>query len=465
MSKKESIEERLDKLLNEVDNINSQVSDLQDRVVELETENRQLRKENSTLKKRLAKYETPKNSKNSSKPPSSDYPKIARTNSLRKKTGRKPGGQKGRTGNTLEIVSTPDFITEYHANYCTCCGEDLSVIEGEYAGARQVIDIPPIKPVVTEHRIYSKQCRCGHLNQGSYPSEVKAPVSYGGGVQSLIGYMSARQYIPYERLQEFLNTVMGLNISIGGINHLTGKLVKKAESYYEQIRTKVLSSKVVGADETGVNINGKLNWAWVFQTPALTFLSIHAKRGFAAIEEIMPEGFNNNILLSDCWKSYFKTDAKDHQLCTAHLLRELEYFVQRYPTDNWASQMRTLIKDALLLYKECDLDQERNFKIWIKYHALLEQEIHEECEEVITFQNRLIRYKPYLFNFLSDHDIPPDNNASERAVRNFKVKQKVSGFFKSKEGADSYAILRSVIDTAIKNEQNPLSVLRAIVMC
>ena len=163
MSKKQTIEERLDALLNKVDGLNQQVSDLQDRVTELEAENQDLREENSALKKRLSRYETPKNSKNSSKPPSSDYPRISRSNSLRKRSGKKPGGQTGRSGTTLQMVSCPDIINDHHANYCTCCGEDLSVIEGEYAGKRQVIDIPPIKPIVTEHRIYTRQCRCGQV--------------------------------------------------------------------------------------------------------------------------------------------------------------------------------------------------------------------------------------------------------------------------------------------------------------
>ncbi len=454
MAKKISIEERLDNLLNKVDN-------LENRVVELETENRQLKAENCKLKKRLSIYETQKNSKNSSKPPSSDFPRLAKTNSLRKKSGKKPGGQKGHTGNTLKTVSNPDFITNHHANYCTCCGNDLSMIIGEYVGKRQVIDIPPIQPVITEHRIFRKQCTCGKLNEGNYPSGVNAPISYGAGVQALIGYMSARQYMPYERLKEFLNTVLGINISSGGINQLIGKMTAKAKPYYEQIRKKILSGKIIGADETGANVNGKLHWAWVFQNPDATFLSIHPKRGFAAMEQIMPEGFMNNTLVTDCWKSYFMTDANNHQLCTAHLLRELEYFCQKYPKNNWASQMRTLIKNALRIYKGQDIDMKPSDIIY-RFQVLLKQELDEKVKEVQTFQKRLKKYEQYLFNFLINPDIPPDNNASERAVRNFKVKQKVSGFFKSIEGADCYAILRSVVDSAIKNIQNPLCALRAI---
>jgi len=268
--------------------------------------------------------------------------------------------------------------------------------------------------------------------------------------------------MPYERLKEFLNTIFGLQISTGGINHLINKFTTKALPFYEQIRQIILSSKVVGADETGVNVNGKLNWAWVFQNTQATFLSINPKRGYAAIEEIMPEGFEKNVLVTDCWKSYFMTDASNHQLCTAHLLRELEFFIQKYPNDKWATKMKSLIRDALTLQKDDCIDEDKTARIFIRFNKLLDEDIKEDMNEIVTFQKRMMKYAHYLFNFLTHSDIPPDNNASERAVRNFKVKQKVSGFFKSNDGANFYAILRSIIDTAIKNAQNPFCVLRAI---
>jgi len=441
MAKTQSIEERLDALLIRVDHLEA---------------------ENTMLKKRLANYETPKNSRNSSKPPSSDFPKPPKTQSLREKTGKKAGGQIGHKGTTLKMVTNPTIVKEHHSNYCTCCGNDLSNINGELIGKRQVIDIPPIQPIVTEHQVYRKQCTCGRVNQGDYPAGINKSISYGNGIQALVSYMSARQFMPYERLKEFVNTLFGLSISSGGINHLIRKFTTKAQPFYEQIRKKVLSSTTIGADETGANVNGKLHWAWVFQNPQLTFLSINKKRGYAAIDEIMPEGFEKNILVTDCWKSYFMTDANNHQLCTAHLLRELEFFIQKYPNDKWASNMKTIIREALVLYKEQEIDEDKVSQIFIKFHKLLDAKINEDLEEVVTFQKRLIKYHSYLFNFLTHPDIPPDNNASERAVRNFKVKQKVSGFFKSIEGANLYAILRSVIDTAVKNEQNPFLVLRAI---
>ncbi len=448
MGKKKSIEEKLDALFVRVD--------------KLETENAELREENATLKKRLSHYETPKNSKNCSKPPSSDFPKLPRTQSLRKKSGKKPGGQKGHKGNTLKMVDEPTVIKEHSSNYCTCCGNNLADIEGAFAGRRQVIDIPPIVPVVTEHRVYHKQCSCGMVNKGCYPNHVNAPVSYGTNTQALAAYMHTRQYMPYHRLREFFNTILGLKISTGGLNHLIIKFAKKATPFYEQIRNNVHAHSTMGADETGTNINGKLHWAWVFQNAQSTFLSVHHKRGYDAIEEIMPEGFKNNTLVTDCWKPYFKTQAGNHQLCTAHLLRELEFFIQKYPHSNWASKMKSLIVKALKTRTNNWDNKDAIVKILKAFAKLLTIQIDETLKEVVTFKNRLVRYADYVFTFLNHPDVPPDNNGSERAVRNFKVKQKVSGFFKSFEGAKHYAIQRSIIDTAIKSSHNPFDTLRAI---
>lgn len=448
MGKTKGIEEKLEALFVRVD--------------KLETENKQLREENTTLKERLSHYETPKNSKNSSKPPSSDFPKPPRTQSLRKKSGRKPGGQAGHKGTTLKMVKHPTFIEEHCSNYCTCCGNNLSDVTGTFGGRRQVIDIPPIQPVVTEHHIYHKQCSCGVINKGSYPKSVNAPVSYGSNVQALATYMHARQFMPYDRLREFFNAILGLKISSGGLNYLINKFVKKATPYYDQIRDNLLSHTTIGADETGTNINGKLHWAWVFQNAQSTFLSVHEKRGYDAIEKIMPEGFKNNTLITDCWKPYFKTEAGNHQLCTAHLLRELEFFIQKYPNSNWASKMKSLIIKALKIHNDNCTDKIGITQIFKNFAKLLGKKISETMKEVNSFKKRLLKYADYVFTFLKHPEVPPDNNASERAVRNFKVKQKVSGFFKSIEGANAYAIQRSIIDTAIKNNQNPFVVMRAI---
>jgi transposase len=438
---------------------------LQSEVTRLTNDNLCLKNEVVYLRNRLAKYENPKNSSNSSKPPSSDYPKQQKTQSLREPSEKKPGGQSGHEGTTLKMVSTPDIIEDHSPLYCTCCGEDLSAQPSLFSGKRQVIDIPPITPIVTEHQLFDKRCKCGYLNKASYPMGVRTPVSYGENVQALIAYLSTRQYLPVKRLSEFLSDIFGLSVSTGGVGYILDKMKRKATPTYESIRQNVLKHSVVGADETGVNINGKNHWAWAFQHDGATFIAIHPNRGYKAIEQIMPEGFQNNILVTDCWASYFKTNALSHQICTAHLLRELLYLKDRYKNDTWAERFSLLIIKALGLRKNNNITKANIDHVFNSFSVLNKEPINTVFEELIPFRKRMVKYADFVFNFLLYKEVPPDNNGSERAIRNFKVKLKVSGFFKSPQGAETFAMIRSVIDTAIKNNRNPLLITKLIAQC
>lgn len=177
--------------------MDKQLQILQKQIDELKTLVKHLLEENAELKSRLSKYEHPKNSNNSSIPPSKDENRPKRK-SLRINSGLKPGGQKGRKGDTLKMVETPDSMQVHLPSYCNCCGESLDNIQADYKGKRQVYDIPEIEVKVTEHQIFTKQCKCGHVNEGAYPQEVKTPVSYGNNIESLIGYFHTRQYIPFK---------------------------------------------------------------------------------------------------------------------------------------------------------------------------------------------------------------------------------------------------------------------------
>lgn len=426
------------------------------RVEYLEKENAALRAKVGELTERLSKYENPKDSSNSHRPPSSDFLKPNKTNSLRTSSGKKPGGQPGHRGNTLKMVESPDVIEDHQPGHCEKCGKDLSLLPSELVGKRQVIDLPLIKPVVTEYRVYKRVCTCGHFNEGSFPEGVLTPVSYGTGIQSTVGYLNARHYVPVARCTEFLNDIFNVPISTGGICYLLNKVKQKALPAYENIRQSVLNQTVIGGDETGVNINGKNNWAWTFQNPRATYIAIHESRGSKAIDDIMPEGFGQNILVTDCWPAYFKASALSHQLCTAHLQRELKYFNQCYPENTWVTRLAALIENALDLHWSNKLPQTKVDEIRRTFSILVQEPATtKNIKELVAFQKRMVKYEDYVFGFLDYPDIPPDNNGSERAIRNFKVKLKNSGFFKSFEGASIYAVIRSVIDTAIKNDQNP----------
>jgi transposase len=448
-------EQKINELYGVVFRLINEQEDLKNTVVRVVQENKMLIQENQALKQELEKYRTPKNSGDSHKPPSSDLPKQRKTKSLREPSGKKPGGQPGHEGTTLKMSGNPDVVVNHQHIFCTCCGGDLSGYKHRFIGRRQVIDIPEIKPTVTEHQLFEVHCRCGHHNRASYPEGIVAPVSYGSNVQSLVSYLSVRQYLPVERITELLSSLFHLSLSTGGVCYLLEKMKHKALPVYETIRQMVVNGKVTGADETGVNINGKNHWGWTFQNPRATYIAIHKSRGSKAITDIMPEGFDNKTLVTDCWSPYFKENSAAHQLCTAHLLRELKFFTQKYPDNDWAPRLSKLIAEALLLRKENQESHEKSGEINQTFSQLLAEPINQSIKELVTFQKRMVKYSGYVFAFLDNPDIPPDNNSSERAIRNFKVKLKVSNFFKSTTGSETYAVIRSVIDTAVKNNQNP----------
>jgi transposase len=419
------------------------------------------------LEEELSYYRTKKDSSNSSVPPSQDPYRVKRTESLRQRSGRKAGGQYGHEGSCLQMTSAPTEIIEHHPNYCSCCGSDLSNITSEFISKRQVIDIPPIEPVIKEHQIYGKRCCCGHITTSTYPVEAHSPVCYGHNLQSLTGYFHARQYIPYERMQEMYREIFGLEISVGNLVNMIQSFAKKASGIYELIRRRVAQSMVVGADETGHRVNGKNAWAWVYQTPKATYIHSDKSRSKTVISHLFPQGFPQAILVHDCWKSYFGVQAKGHQICTAHLLRELKYLGKLYPQQQWSEDFTSLLYEALELKKTLmptDYLQpvRKRTQLEERLQDLLAQNINPEYQKLGVFKERIIRYRNYLFTFLYHAEVPPDNNASERAVRTFKVKQKVSGLFRSQEGAKAFAIIRSVVDTTIKNTKEVLQALAMI---
>jgi len=430
------------------------------RVDELVVENRELRH-------RLSKYEHPKNSNNSSIPPSKDENRPRRK-SLREPTGRKRGGQKGGKGSTLKMVPTPDIIEQHIPEYCHNCGKDISDFPFELAGKRQVIDIPEIKVQVREHQIYKRECSCGHETISKYPVTAKAPVSYGSNIESLIGYFHTRQYLPFKRMQELFNDVFHVPISEGGIHYLLNKLAAKARPAYELIREKLLRDHgyAVGADETGVKVKGEKHWAWTWQNVRATYINITDNRAGRSITENFRKGFKHSVLVHDCWASHFNTPALSHQVCIAHLLRDLNYLTERYD-HKWSRICKMLLKSALDLKNTMSkvdyyIHNPKRACIEKRLDRLLNYTLDAKHKELVAFQKRLIKYRDFVFTFLYHPKVPPDNNASERAIRNIKVKQKISGQFMSPKGADIFSILRSVTDTIIKNKQQVVPSLRVI---
>jgi len=438
----------------------------QKRILELEAEVSSFKAIIQTLLQRIEQLEHPKNSRNSSIPPSKDENRPFKTKSLRTNDGKLQGGQTGHEGNTLKMKDTPDFIIEHKPTYCNLCGEDVSHIPSQLVMCRQVVDIPPIKPQYTEHRVFKTTCSCGHHTETTFPLGINAPISYGSGVEATIAYMHTRQYIPFERMSEYFRDVCNLPISQGTICDILDRFANKAFPAYQLIAKNVENSKVVGSDETGAKVNGKTGWFWTWQNKLATFITFSTNRGTATINANFANGFENAVLVHDCWKSHFETKVQTHQLCTAHLLRELNFFEERYRSE-WATSFKELLYDALNLKKQLTPTQyyypiNQRTELDQRLLVLLQTPVDQNMKEVYCFHKRMNKYKDYIFPFLYHPEVPPDNNGSERAIRNIKVKQKVSGQFKTIRGAEIYAIIRSVTDTCIKNGQNILSAFYTI---
>ena len=294
----------------------------------------------------LERYKHPKNSGNSSIPPSKDENRPKRNQSLRQKTGRKPGGQKGHQGTTLQMVETPDEIVELVPSYCNKCGNDLRDVEAVFCSKRQSIEIPPITPKYVEYQCFSKQCSCGHSQLGAYPAYITNHIQYGASVEAAVGYYSAYQYLPFNRMKQMFGQVFNLPISEGSLVNIVDKLGKKAQPIYEKIRLFIETSHSIGGDETGIKVNGDKWWGWIWQNTHASFIQITSNRGSQTVNKAFPKGFPNAILTSDRWKPQLSTAARGHQLCISHLLRDLNYLIELEKT-SWAKQMKKLFQESL----------------------------------------------------------------------------------------------------------------------
>lgn len=425
-------------------------------------------KENDSLKLELAGYKNKKNSGNSHIPPSQDQNRPKKNQSLRTKSGKKSGGQTGHEGSTLTFNSTPDEVIHYQPECCNHCGSDLSNVASTMIESRQVIDIPVIKTTCVEYRIYQKKCSCGNCMQSKFPGHVVANIQYGPVAESMIGYLHARQYMPYKRMKEFFTDAFNLPISEGSIANMLQRFMKKALPHYDTIKQRIEVASYVGSDETSMVVNGAKHWVWTWQNSLLTYIACTDNRGFKSIEQHFPEGLPNSIIGHDRYAAHFNCEAKKHQICTAHLLRDLQYITELYNNKcDWAVQMKDLIMQAINLKKELTIpdyyscNKKRNIleKAMI---TILQTKIDETHSKAKTLQKNLLKHQKHILTFLWNNDVPPDNNGSERAIRNIKVKQKISGQFKSENGANNFAVIRSIIDTAIKSGQNVLATLALI---
>jgi transposase len=441
------------------------VGTLTEQVERLTVEVSELRAENEQLRGRLGT-----DSHNSSKPPSSDGPgSKPHPKSRREPSGRKPGGQPGHRGQTLQQVETPDAVAVDRPVACRGCGEGLDQASVVRCERRQVLDLPPVRVQVTEYQAETRRCAgCGVETSGQFPVGVDAPVQYGPGVATLAVYLNQEQLLPEERTCRVLAEVFGCPISEATLERAVGTCHARLAEVEAAIKQGVTEAEVAHFDETGARLGGKTFWLHVASTATLTFYATHAKRGRAAMDALGVLPAFRGRAVHDGLVSYGQYQDCTHALCNAHHLRELT-FVEEQLKQGWAKDLKTLlleIKQAVDTARASGLvavpaAATRDFLT--RYDAILADGARANPPPAPTGKrgrpkrgkagslvDRLRTHKAETLAFLDDFAVPFDNNQAERDIRMTKVRQKISGGFRTTTGADRFCRIRGYISTLRK---------------
>ena len=427
------------------------------------------------------------NSRNSSKPPSSDgyakEPAAKRKNkkrSLRRRSGRKPGGQRGHEGHRLQRRENPDRTELHEVKTCECCGRDVSAAPIEQSQCRQVFDLPEMPALeCVEHWTQKRRCECGHLTGSSFPAGVTAPVCYGPRIRALGIYLVSYQHLPYERAAEILSDWAGAPISVATLQAFVAQGAEGLEDFLEEIRSQLAGAEVAHFDETGGRIDGRLQWIHSASTEELTLLTVHRKRGVKAMlaADVLP-GFRG-VAVHDNWAPYSKFQDAEHALCGAHHLREL--ICAEEQGHAWALAMGCLLldtKDAVEQAKAADrkrLSKKALAEVHSSYRGIIKLGYEENPtlaehgdgphRKRTKAQNLLLRLdqrEAEVLRFARDFRVPFDNNLSERDLRMVKLQQKISGCWRTTAGAERFLAIRSYLSTARKQGLRPIEVLMAL---
>jgi transposase len=420
-----------------------------------------------------------KDSHNSGKPPSSDGLKKPRTRSLRPKGQHPRGGQPGHKGNTLKQVAEPDHIEIYPVLACPHCQTDLAGVESQDYEKRQVFDVPPVRLAVTEHRAEIKCCSgCGQDVKGEFPEQVTQPTQYGPRVKAQASYLNNYHFIPLARTEELLSDFYGQAPSEAVIIAANQQMVAQTEASLESIRQQIIAADVANFDESGLRVAGKLHWLHVASTETLTHYHVDRKRGQVGMQAggILPKFHGNAV--HDHWKPYLKFDQCQHSFCNAHHLRELQFITEQYQ-QSWADEMAQLLRKILAEVEATpvpmmSLPSNRLAHYEAKYDQLIANGLAANPPPKVAppkkrgrpkqsapknLLDRLLTHKSGVLAFMYDFRIPFDNNLAERDVRMVKVKQKVSGSFRTQDGAKTFCSIRSYISTARKQEHNVIDAM------
>jgi len=452
------------------------------KVMDLKQENEQLKKKIQELRQQLdvamqeikeLKAQLNQNSRNSNWPSSRDKgKKPKRTRSLRQTSDKKAGGQKGHKGHTLEFAREPDEIVIHHPEQCEHCqqalDQDAEVTETQ---KRQVHDLPPIKIIVTEHQVKTVTCHeCGKETAASFPPEVTNPVQYGSGIKQLALYLKHEQLIPYGRSQQFFADLFDLDISPGTLQNFTRKGAKAAETIQSKVKEALVKADVIHVDESGCYIGGERHWLHTTSTPELTYYQAHKRRGRLALDEIEILLNYKGTAVHDNWASYWGYACK-HGLCNVHHLRELKAIYENEGQE-WAKQFTLFLLETKAVVEEAklegytQLEPEKIAQIERLYTQLVEIGLRanpppeggwprgkrgkEKKTKARNLVERFEKRQNEVLRFVHNFAVPFDNNLAERDIRMLKVQQKISGCFRSQQGADDFFTIRGYISTMRK---------------
>jgi len=434
-----------------------------DRLLALEGQVRDLLEKVRQLEERLSR-----NSTNSNQPPSSDGLAKPAPRNLRQKTGRKPGGQPGHPGHTLEAVKNPDQVQVHPLERCPCghCGgvslHGQPVLEYE---RRQVFDLPPLRLSVTEHQAEIKQCPISGLRvKAAFPCGVEAPVQYGPHFRGLTLYLFNQQLLPFERLRQTALDLFGQPLSLGTLTQTNERAYQTLDPVAAAIARGLIAAPVVNVDESGVRVDGSLHWLHVACTADLTFYGVHARRGSEAMDALGILPHCHQWLMHDHWKPYYKYDAF-HALCNQHLLRELKFLAEEHH-QAWAAELSRFLLDCNEdPLAKAGLDEGQFKRVHARYRAIVRKGRREHPRrrqgegrtkqgKAANLLDRLEDYDLCVLAFLLDPHVPFTNNQGEQDIRMIKVKQKISGCFRTLNGAQVFARIRSYLSTCRKQGRN-----------